>query len=135
MSAGDDQGLAAASAVAGKLASKGRAGVEDEQDIQDKEARKVADWQNEVRQNWRRNFSRKHEPLNQPQGQSPGDVSFTRWLCPTSRIHDRHAHHGIRNARMQEVWAVESRQRWHEKHPKPTWREKAVDLTLPDLPV
>ncbi|CAE7260993.1 unnamed protein product [Symbiodinium sp. KB8] len=100
------------------------------EDLQEKEARQAQDWDTEVRKRWRQNFARQHEPLNQPQGQNPGDVSFTRWLCPTSRIHDRQAFHGIRNARMQEVWAVEARQRWHEKHPKPTWREKAVDLSL-----
>ncbi|CAE7197876.1 unnamed protein product [Symbiodinium sp. CCMP2592] len=129
MDGASEIGLAAASAAASKLASKGRAQVVE--DPQEKEARQAQDWNAEVRKRWRQNFARQHEPLNQPQGQNPGDVSFTRWLCPTSRIHDRQAFHGIRNARMQEVWAVEARQRWHEKHPKPTWREKAVDLSLP----
>ncbi|CAJ1397977.1 unnamed protein product [Effrenium voratum] len=78
----------------------------------ERQAQQAAAWVEETRHNWRRNFARRHEPLNQPEGLNPLDVSHTR------------------NARMQEHWAVEARQRWHEKNPKPTWREQAVDLTL-----
>ncbi|CAJ1397978.1 unnamed protein product [Effrenium voratum] len=95
----------------------------------ERQAQQAAAWVEETRHNWRRNFARRHEPLNQPEGLNPLDVSHTRWLCPTARV-DRKEFHGIRNARMQEHWAVEARQRWHEKNPKPTWREQAVDLTL-----
>eukprot|EP00434_Breviolum_minutum_P033071 symbB.v1.2.029259.t1/scaffold3181.1/size61880/2 len=87
-------------------------------------------WEEEARLRWRRTFARRHEDLNQAVGTNPTDVSFTRWLCPTGRVWERQEHHGIRNARKQEVWTTEVRERWYEKNPKPTWRENAVDLSF-----
>eukprot|EP00931_Biecheleriopsis_adriatica_P077620 TRINITY_DN51140_c0_g1_i1.p1 TRINITY_DN51140_c0_g1~~TRINITY_DN51140_c0_g1_i1.p1 ORF type:complete len:124 (+),score=19.62 TRINITY_DN51140_c0_g1_i1:39-374(+) len=79
----------------------------------------------EARKAWRKHFARNHENLKEKAADASDDVSFTRWLCPSTR--ERQESDGIRNARKVEAWAAEVRQRWVEQNPKETWRSSLSD--------